>query len=62
VIQRQLGHANPGITSVYLQGIDISEIVSTVHGWPSPTISATTGLMTLVVAVASLDRCKFAGG
>src|SRR5436305_5840182 len=44
VIQRQLGHANLGITSVYLQGIDSSEIVSTVHGRPSPTISATAGL------------------
>ena len=38
VIQRQLGHANLGITSVYLQGIDSSEIISTVHGRPSPTI------------------------
>ena len=37
------GHANPGITSVYLQGIDSSEIISTVHGRPSPTISATAG-------------------
>ncbi len=43
VIQRQLGHANVGITSVYLQGIDSSEIISTVHGRPSPTISATAG-------------------
>jgi hypothetical protein len=38
VIQRQLGHANLGITSIYLQGIDSSEIISTVHGRPSPTI------------------------
>jgi site-specific recombinase XerD len=44
VIQRQLGHANLGITSVYLRGIDSSEIISTVHGRPSPTISATAGL------------------
>jgi site-specific recombinase XerD len=44
VIQRQLGHANLGITSIYLQGIDSSEIISTVHGRPSPTISATAGL------------------
>jgi len=43
-IQRQLGHANLGITSVYLQGIDSSEIISTVHGRPSPTISANAGL------------------
>jgi site-specific recombinase XerD len=44
VIQRQMGHANLGITSVYLQGIDSSEIISTVHGRPSPTISANAGL------------------
>ncbi|HEY2536149.1 MAG TPA: tyrosine-type recombinase/integrase [Solirubrobacteraceae bacterium] len=44
VMQRQLGHANLGITSIYLQGIDSSEIISTVHGRPSPTISATAGL------------------
>jgi integrase/recombinase XerD len=37
-------HANVGITSVYLQGIDSSEIISTVHGRRSPTISATAGL------------------
>jgi len=30
VIQRQLGHANLGITSVYLRGIDNSEIIETV--------------------------------
>ncbi len=45
VIQRQLGqHANLGITSIYLQGIDSSEIISAVHGRLSPTISATAGL------------------
>ena len=31
VIQRQLGHANLGITSIYLQGIDSAEIIDTVH-------------------------------
>jgi integrase/recombinase XerD len=31
VIQRQLGHANLGITSIYLQGIDNAEIIDTVH-------------------------------
>jgi integrase/recombinase XerD len=40
----ELGHANLGITSIYLQGIDSSEIISTVHGRPSPTISTTAGL------------------
>ena len=44
VIQRQLGHANLGITSIYLQGIDSAEIINTVHGRPSPTISASAGL------------------
>src|SRR5436305_11572664 len=44
VIQRQLGHSNLGITSVYLQGIDSSEIINTVHGRPSPKISANAGL------------------
>jgi integrase len=31
VIQRQLGHVNLGITSVYLDGIDTAEIIDTVH-------------------------------
>jgi integrase/recombinase XerD len=31
VIQRQLGHSNLGITSVYLQGNDNAEIIETVH-------------------------------
>jgi site-specific recombinase XerD len=44
VIQRQLGHAHLGITSIYLQGIDSAEIVNTIHGRPSPTISANAGL------------------
>jgi hypothetical protein len=44
VIHGQLGHANLSITSVYLHGIDSLEIISTVHGRPSPTISAGAGL------------------
>ncbi len=44
VIQRQLGHAHLGITSIYLQGVDSSEIIGTVHARPSPTISANAGL------------------
>jgi site-specific recombinase XerD len=44
VIQRQLGHANLGITSIYLQGIDSSEIIQTVHARAAPVISATAGL------------------
>jgi hypothetical protein len=31
VIQRQLGHTNLGITSIYLQGIDNAEVIDTVH-------------------------------
>jgi integrase len=38
VIQRQLGHANLGITSVYPQGIDNAEIVDTVHARRAPMI------------------------
>jgi site-specific recombinase XerD len=46
VIQRQLGDANLGITSIYLQGIDSSEIIDTVHSRPAPVISATARLRT----------------
>ena len=42
VIQRQLGHANPGITSVYVQGIDTSEIV--VRSRPAPVLPANAAL------------------
>jgi integrase len=42
VIQRQLGHSNLGITSVYLQGIDNAEIIETVHARRAPMISVTT--------------------
>jgi site-specific recombinase XerD len=38
VIQRQLGHSNLGITSVYLQGIDNAEIIDTVHTRRAPMI------------------------
>ena len=44
VIQRQLGHAHLGVTSVYLQGIDSSEIIDAVHARRPPQISATAGL------------------
>src|SRR5437868_15284479 len=45
VVQRQLRHANLGITSVYLQGIDSSEIIDTVHSRPAPVIPASAGLI-----------------
>jgi len=35
VIQRQFGHTNLGITSVYLRGIDNTEIIHTVHDRPA---------------------------
>ncbi len=44
VIQRQLGHSNLGITSIYLQGIDNSEIIDTVHARPAPMLPASAGL------------------
>jgi len=44
VIQRQLGHANLGTTSIYLQGIDTQEIIATVHARRAPMMSATAGL------------------
>jgi site-specific recombinase XerD len=44
VVQRQLGHANLGVTSIYLQGIDNSEIINTVFARPAPTLPASAGL------------------
>jgi hypothetical protein len=44
VIQRQLGHRNLGVTSIYLQGIDPDEIIQTVHARRPPMISASVGL------------------
>jgi site-specific recombinase XerD len=38
VIQRQLGHTNLGITSIYLQGIDNAEIIDTVHARRTPMV------------------------
>jgi integrase len=43
-IHRQLGHADLAITSVYLRGIDNTEIVHTVHERPAPMIPATYGM------------------
>jgi site-specific recombinase XerD len=44
VIQRQLGHSNLGITSIYLQGIDNAEIIDTVHARPAPMVAVSTAL------------------
>ena len=42
VIQRQLGHSNLGITSIYLQGIDNAEIIETVHARRAPMVPVRT--------------------
>jgi integrase len=44
VIQRQLGHTNRGITSIYLQGIDNTEIIDTVHARRAPMIPVQSSL------------------
>jgi len=40
IIQRQLGHLNLGVTSIYLQGIDPGEIIETIHARRPPMIPA----------------------
>jgi site-specific recombinase XerD len=47
VIQRQLGHAHLGVTSIYLQGIDNAEIIDAVHARRPPMIPASAGLRTI---------------
>jgi site-specific recombinase XerD len=44
VIQRQLGHTNLGITSIYLQGIDNAEIIDTVHPRRAPMVPVHSSL------------------
>ena len=44
VIQRQLGHTNLGITSIYLQGIDNAEIIDTVHARRAPMVPVQSSL------------------
>jgi site-specific recombinase XerD len=44
VIQRQLGHSNLGITSIYLQGIDNAEIIDAVHSRRAPMIPVSASL------------------
>jgi hypothetical protein len=38
VIQRQLGQTNLGITSIYLQGIDHTELIATVPARRAPMV------------------------
>ena len=60
VIQRQLGHVNLGITSIYLQGIDNAEIIDTVHHRPAPVIPPrqrrTSPRLSSLIAARSSDR------
>ncbi len=44
IIQRQLGHTDLGVTSIYLQGIDNAEIIDAVHGRRAPMMPASEGL------------------
>jgi len=44
VIQRQLGHANLRVTSIYLQGIDSAEIINAVHARMAPMMPVSAGL------------------
>jgi len=44
ISQRQLGHANLGTTSIYLQGIDPQEIISSVRTRRAPMMSVSAGL------------------
>jgi integrase len=44
VIQRQLGHSNLGITSIYLQGIDNAEIIDAVHARRAPIVPVSASL------------------
>jgi site-specific recombinase XerD len=44
VIQRQLGHSNLGITSIYVQGIDNAEIIDAVHARRAPMVPVSASL------------------
>jgi len=64
VIQRQLGHADLGITTVYLQGIDSGEIVDVVHRRRAPgdTGGRYAGSVEDAPATLPLDHPFHAGG
>ena len=44
VIQRQLGHSYVSTTSVYLGGIDVEEIIGTIHAQRAPMMHVSAGL------------------
>ena len=60
VIQRQLGHADLGVTSVYLQGIDNTEVISAVHARRAPPMPASAGLLLQPSAARAraLEACE----
>ena len=74
VIQRQLGHTNLGITSIYLQGVDNAEIIDTVHARRAPMVPVHSSLRVLrlkatgggearpLVQFASQERWRAAAG
>ena len=44
VIQRQLGHSDLGVTSLYLAGISNDEVITAVHARKAPVMPASAGL------------------
>src|SRR3954447_7093655 len=64
IIQRQLGHANLGTTSIYLQGIDTEEIIATVHRRHRPMMSAKRRLAPLreFAPAGTFQRSRGSGG
>ena len=44
IIQRQLGHSYVSTTSVYLQGIDVEEIIGVIRSRRAPMLHASAGL------------------
>jgi hypothetical protein len=44
VVQRQLGHCNLRVTSIYLRGIDNGKVINTVHARRAPVLPASAGL------------------
>jgi hypothetical protein len=45
VEERQLGYADLGVTSVYLQGIDNTEVISALRPRQAPVMPASAGLL-----------------
>lgn len=56
VIQRQLGHADLASTSVYLQNVDNTEVISAVRSRQAPVMPASAGLLMKSAAQARAKR------